>query len=514
MLGDLLLCVLAILHVVNSNVWSWEDKEFSNDEPGPRAGALVAALAHSPSMFAICGGYDSNGQTIAGCGLLDARNNWHFHNVIPPVYISPRSDGTMVSVGNWLILWGGKIPDADALHCGECEIFDTRTWLPSHTHTCGGNVPLPRWGHSASLHQNVWYVFGGALIDGENVAVNDIYTLDLRPSNSTVFSWELVPEPIGKDGLVPIPRYSHSSTVWTDNSGVAKLFIHGGYSFTEKRTLSDLWYISISGFSRLTRWVKVTMDTPIALHGHSLLLHSNHLFLLGGQLPIVGSGMRTLSLDALEHDAFFEMAHSEGWDVPETTGIGSKCPFQASIVAFSSIPATGIESTSHTPSPTPTSHGVLAANHNSHVESPGAFLTVGVFGGLHFTTGSICSSLHVLAEMPSSPSRRPNKVIILIGSISGGLVFAGLVVVFLWYKRSGSPSQRKRANVLGLMEYNENPHAFGQMYTLRQLRQPTHPSRPRAAAPPISIPHKQPIKERVVLLHKEESEPTLVWDLP
>lgn len=128
---------------------------------------------------------------------------------------------------------------------------------------CSGEIPAPRYGHSACIIGSRMFVFGGR---GERGTVyKDVYFLDL-------LEWIWIPVSTLSDG--PCGRLLHSM-----ESVGRKLVIHGGWDGTE--VFNDLWIFNTDSFT----WMqpKTGGFGPTPRFGHSLsLTPDGRLIMFGG----------------------------------------------------------------------------------------------------------------------------------------------------------------------------------------------------------------------------------------
>ncbi|KAJ4440980.1 hypothetical protein ANN_10829 [Periplaneta americana] len=146
-----------------------------------------------------------------------------------------------------------------------------------------GSPPCPRLGHSFTLIGNRVYLFGGLANDSEDPKINmprylnDLYTLELRGKNSTV--WEL---PV-TSGTSPSPRESHTGVAYIDKESYkSRLVIYGGMNGCR---LGDVWILDCD----LMTWSKpaVNGSPPLPRSLHSAILHGCRMFVFGGWVPLL-----------------------------------------------------------------------------------------------------------------------------------------------------------------------------------------------------------------------------------
>lgn len=121
-----------------------------------------------------------------------------------------RDEHTAVVYKNSMVVFGGF---EQGVRTNKTIIFDfiTKSWSEPE-YSSKTRAPVPRAGHSAVVHRDAMYVFGGK--DDENEKLKDLWRLDL-----TDFSWTKLSYP---EQAVP-PRSGHSCCVYGDH-----LIIFGG----------------------------------------------------------------------------------------------------------------------------------------------------------------------------------------------------------------------------------------------------------------------------------------------
>jgi host cell factor len=139
----------------------------------------------------------------------------------------------------------------------------------------GGNAPLGRLNHSASLIGTKMYIFGGW---NKDVFFNDLFVLDLA-----AMAWTQ-PE---TSGPAPLPRMGHVATVVGTN-----VLIQGGFYYDKSQVsdkmgsrlkesyLNDLRVLDTESFvwSRL----RVSGVPPRHCYGHSMDISGSDILVFGG----------------------------------------------------------------------------------------------------------------------------------------------------------------------------------------------------------------------------------------
>jgi host cell factor len=193
------------------------------------------------------------------------------------------ADNKLVSFGGHYLAGEGKFDYLD-----ETWLLDVEK-LVWHKMVCSGQIPGPRYGHSAHIFGSRMFIFGGKGPGG--VVYNDVYFLDL-------IEWIWVP--VSSVGSSPSARYAYliayiNETVlymyhlsfhsffirFFHASEIVgrKIVIHGGWN--EDEVLSDMWIFNTDSFA----WMqpKTTGFAPSPRYGHSLnLTPDGRLIVFGG----------------------------------------------------------------------------------------------------------------------------------------------------------------------------------------------------------------------------------------
>lgn len=128
---------------------------------------------------------------------------------------------------------------------------------------CDGEVPPPRYGHTAHLVGSRMFIFGGKGPNG--VVYRDTYYLDIE-----TWVWVLV----SPSSTSPNARFFHASELVGK-----KIVVHGGWDGNE--VFDDLWVFNTDLFS----WMKPRTAGfgPTSRYGHTISLTSDgRLFVFGG----------------------------------------------------------------------------------------------------------------------------------------------------------------------------------------------------------------------------------------
>lgn len=132
-----------------------------------------------------------------------------------------------------------------------------------HKMACSGEIPLPRYGHTAHIVGSRMFIFGGKGPKG--ALYNDIYFLDLM-------EWVWVRVAAIAQG--PCARLFHASELVG-----RKIVVHGGWD--GNKAFNDLWIFNTDSFG----WSrpKTTGFEPSGRYGHTLTLFPDgRMFMFGG----------------------------------------------------------------------------------------------------------------------------------------------------------------------------------------------------------------------------------------
>ncbi|CAI4218602.1 unnamed protein product [Parascedosporium putredinis] len=250
--------------------------------PAPASGmywskAPVSGIAH-PSLRAhtttlvgsnifVFGGCDSKA-CFKDLYVFDADSfHWSRPYVAGDIPLPLRAM-TCTAVGKKLVVFGGG--DGPAYY-NDVYVLDTVNFKWSKPRIVGDRVPSKRRAHTACLHKNGIYVFGGG--DGVR-ALNDIWRLDV--SDMSKMSWKLVSSPDkpsnngGRDAR-PKARGYH-----TANMADGKLIIFGGSDGGE--CFNDVWAYDIEKHV----WKAVNIPVTFRRLSHTSTIVGSYLFVVGG----------------------------------------------------------------------------------------------------------------------------------------------------------------------------------------------------------------------------------------
>mmetsp|Transcript_60187 Transcript_60187/g.136076 ORF Transcript_60187/g.136076 Transcript_60187/m.136076 type:complete len:335 (+) Transcript_60187:36-1040(+) len=202
---------------------------------------------------------------------------------------TPRGGHTTVAVDSNLVVFGGTAYGGEGkfLYFNDVHIFDADTGM-WHAIRCKGELPEPRFGHSATLVGNQMFVFGGKGEGGK--LFRDVFFLDL-------VSWSWVP--VSSASVGPSPRLNHASCLVG-----RKIVVHGGWNGGMK-CLADLWVFDTEAFTWMNP--KTTGIPPSPRYGHTLHFMDNdgRIILFGGvtvkdgEIPAYQGDLRQLETETM-----------------------------------------------------------------------------------------------------------------------------------------------------------------------------------------------------------------------
>lgn len=207
-----------------------------------------------------------------------------------------RGGSTGVYANGKLVVFGGHFFSGDDkfVYLNETWLLDVEN-LVWHQVNCSGDLPGPRYGHSAHVLGSRMFVFGGKG-PGETV-YKDVYFLDL-------VEWVWVPVNVISE--MPLPRFFHASEVVG-----RKIVIHGGWDGSD--VFNDLWIFNTDSFV----WMQPRSAGfgPTPRYGHSLTLTPDGRLLIFGGCSFQDSGIPKYNDDVRQLDV-----DTMVWSRPRLTG--------------------------------------------------------------------------------------------------------------------------------------------------------------------------------------------------
>eukprot|EP01125_Pyxidicula_operculata_P009526 TRINITY_DN3139_c0_g1_i1.p1 TRINITY_DN3139_c0_g1~~TRINITY_DN3139_c0_g1_i1.p1 ORF type:complete len:819 (-),score=143.43 TRINITY_DN3139_c0_g1_i1:8-2464(-) len=135
-----------------------------------------------------------------------------------------------------------------------------------------GDGPDGCYGHSAVVHKNKMYVFGG--YDNSTGLSNDFFEFNIKNSK-----WSRITSD-DKEATIPPPRYGHYSTIVKNKKGSYQMVVFGGRG-AKTAVFSDIWAYD---FKECT-WseLKVSNEGPSGRYGFAAFTSSDgDMFVFGG----------------------------------------------------------------------------------------------------------------------------------------------------------------------------------------------------------------------------------------
>lgn len=168
--------------------------------------------------------------------VIDSTSIYEFtpsENKVVKVFdkLPPKVGRTAIAFNNMIVLFGGRSPDKGIDN--DVTAFDTTTGKLL-TYERRGNIPFPRFDHSASVHNDFMYIFGGKTEVG---ASNGLFRQHLTDG-----VWEYIQ--IG--GL--LPRDGHSSAIVNDF-----LILIGGGQRLQMVDLRTMQLVSVGEFGNVPK---------------------------------------------------------------------------------------------------------------------------------------------------------------------------------------------------------------------------------------------------------------------
>jgi len=233
--------------------------------------SLHAAAVWTNSLY-IFGGYDGT-QRINDLHCFNfATQQWSRLSAESDAAPSPRDRHVACVHGNGFYIFGGfdGITRVNDMHCFDLERL---CWVP--VGAGGGHVPSPRHSHSAVVHGDSMFVFGG--YDGSYKS--DFHEFDFRTQMWT---------PVKGAGKVPKARYRGTCVVRGH-----EMILHGGHD--GNRHLQDTHIFNFN--TRVWSEVEASGDAPSARDSHVAVVHQNSMFVFGGSTGTAVGDFHQLDLE-------------------------------------------------------------------------------------------------------------------------------------------------------------------------------------------------------------------------
>mmetsp|Transcript_1956 Transcript_1956/g.2549 ORF Transcript_1956/g.2549 Transcript_1956/m.2549 type:complete len:256 (+) Transcript_1956:104-871(+) len=220
--------------LIELNDWVWyEFPQTQKNNPSPRQ--LHTGVVYGDEWF-IFGGFAKDQPLDELWCLSLVTKDWRLMKKSIRAWPKARHSHTATirsttsksgKLADSMIIFGGVTENGEILNDVWEYSFKKSSWNKLETE---GDVPVPRWGHSAVIFQNELWVFGGFT----NSWNNDFYCLNLATRK-----WRK----INAEGA-PTARHFHSANVYND-----RMYIFGGLS-TKKFSRPEIFSFSFREMAR------------------------------------------------------------------------------------------------------------------------------------------------------------------------------------------------------------------------------------------------------------------------
>eukprot|EP01132_Coremiostelium_polycephalum_P000610 gene610-758_t len=183
--------------------------------------------------------------------------------------ISPRVCHSAVVHKNSMFVYGGHLPDChtfikDVKNDIYSYNFETRKWLKIETN----GKPLPnKTEHSAVVYKGSMYIFGGYSGKEQSYLDVSIYKLNLDTMTG---------ETIEGTGEKPAGRSAHIAAVWNDY-----MYIFGGWDGNDTNNEFYRFHFPSAVWER----VRGKGPLPPQIRSHSATVYKDYLYIIGGYGP-------------------------------------------------------------------------------------------------------------------------------------------------------------------------------------------------------------------------------------
>eukprot|EP00026_Physarum_polycephalum_P003335 Phypoly_transcript_03345.p1 GENE.Phypoly_transcript_03345~~Phypoly_transcript_03345.p1 ORF type:complete len:519 (+),score=59.20 Phypoly_transcript_03345:92-1648(+) len=251
---------------INSNNFiygTWSQESTNGDSPFARNGHKM--VVHKDNLFVYGGNDQKEDQTGEIHMYTPATHTWRKLPEGPP-----RTLHSAVAYKNSMVVFGGtgKL-EVKTLFRGSNFVpslfsevwsfkFEAQQWARCNA---TGSFPPARDGHTAVIHNDTMYIFGGS---DNTVAFCDLYSFSLERG-----VWMRA----RSEGTIPSPRRMHSCVVWDDC-----LWIFGGYD--GKTSFNEVYTYNIAAGT----WTipRTTGAAPLKRYGHTAVVYKDYMYIFGG----------------------------------------------------------------------------------------------------------------------------------------------------------------------------------------------------------------------------------------
>ncbi|KAJ8255237.1 hypothetical protein GJAV_G00202630 [Gymnothorax javanicus] len=243
-------------------------------------GLGMGSAVLGPGAMLLSGGSGKGGRGGQARLLIKGQESWRCVCMEPQT--GARTYHTLTAVPNWgVVVFGGRTSplhpirsvlrmtcDLSSLPDPSVLDYSAPDWLSVEEMACTGNVPLPRWRHTATLlrykGEKFLFVFGGRT-EVEPV-LGDAHFLCVEDQH-----WTKMPV----EGEPPEARHSHSACVYDGGVVIFGGLGRGGVPLSDTVLLRP----TEMGFC----WARLQVHpTPVARYSHSAHVIGHKLILVGG----------------------------------------------------------------------------------------------------------------------------------------------------------------------------------------------------------------------------------------
>ena len=205
-------------------------------------------------------------------GPFEAVHQWRKMPELREFVGARRSKHTIVSYKSAVYVFGG---DNVKSMLNDLNIFDVKekSWTRA---MIVGTPPAPRYHHSACVHEQSMFIFGGYTGDIHSNS-NLTNRNDLWEYKFATGQWLEWRTGGGKQNRKPVPRSAHGAAVYE-----GKLYIFAGYDGNAR--LNDMWRISlVGGEPQMWEEVHYTGESPPTCCNFPVAVARDSMYVFSGQ---------------------------------------------------------------------------------------------------------------------------------------------------------------------------------------------------------------------------------------